>query len=145
MIYAFESIADVHAEVDFIGKKVWEEIGFFDGKTDLDVEHYKEVEDLDCLLITTCRDNNRLVGYSFCYIQWHPHFQQLFGVNDMLYVDPEYRNVRIGEELLEMERRRVKDKGGVYHMFALRHGRHSQKFAINQGYEPVDINYGRAL
>jgi GNAT superfamily N-acetyltransferase len=53
------------------------------------------------LLILTARDEGKLIGYSVFYLVRSPHYKStLWGMNDVLYVLPGYRQSGVGLKLM---------------------------------------------
>lgn len=93
--YQVECIDDVRAEIEPMLRAHYEEIATDKDikPLDIDWDRYYDMEDRGMVRILTARDHvGSLVGYFVTFIHRHLHYRQtVTALNDILYVDPEYR------------------------------------------------------
>jgi GNAT superfamily N-acetyltransferase len=72
-------------------------------KLNPDYTKYKEFDRMGLIRIFTARDQEhkaRLIGYFISFIHPHMHYQDtVYAVNDVLYLDPEYRSGSVAYHL----------------------------------------------
>ena len=79
---------------------------------DPDWTKYKTLADANKLVVVTARDLDRLVGYSVFFITNHMHYQQnVFAMNDVLYLHPDYRKGSLGIKFIKASEIYLKNKG----------------------------------
>lgn len=92
----------------------WEEIALNKDKIALnpDWDAYQDLELSGKLKIFTARDKDKLVGYFVVLVGPNLHYKDhLFAVNDILYLDKEYRKGRTGIKLIKFAERCLKTDG----------------------------------
>lgn len=68
---------------------------------DPDWERYADLEKQGKLIIYTARDGDKLVGYSVFFMNQHIHYKNnLFAMNDVLFLHPDYRKNSCGPKLI---------------------------------------------
>lgn len=95
MIFALEDYYDVIAEITPLAYAHHEEVDLYQGKVlmDPDFDTYGMLQDSGVLKIFTLRNDNELIGYNIFYVQNHPHYKgTLWAGNDLVYIDPAFRN-----------------------------------------------------
>jgi GNAT superfamily N-acetyltransferase len=84
-------------------KEHWKEVAVYqdDVPLDVDVDRYRQLEEMDRLHIVTCRDDGKLVGYCVTFINNHLHYKStVFALNDIIYLSPEYRRAGVAYEMV---------------------------------------------
>ena len=92
----------------------WEEIALNKDKIALnpDWEAYEALEDAGKLKIFTARTDSRMVGYFVVLVGPNLHYKDhLFAVNDILYLDKDYRRGRTGIKLIKFAEQYLKEDG----------------------------------
>jgi GNAT superfamily N-acetyltransferase len=92
--YARESFSDVRDDIEVLIVKHWEEIALNKSKIKLnpDWDAYLSLHQSGQLGIYTARKDKKLVGYFIVVAAPNPHYKDhIFAVNDIIYLDPEYR------------------------------------------------------
>ena len=96
MHYQEESYYDIVAEITPIVYKHHEEVDLYQEhmKMDPDYEVYGNLADAGILKTFTLRNtDDQLIGYNFFCLQTNPHYKgTLWASNDIVYIDPAYRN-----------------------------------------------------
>ena len=114
MKYEAENLRDILEELEPLLKEHWEEVAWYKDKIKLkpDYEKYLGMEDQDKLLVTTARDNGKLVGYNVNFIAEHFHYSDhVYAVNDIIFVHPDYRHREVSAELINYTEELLKWKG----------------------------------
>ena len=92
----------------------WEEIALNKGKIALnpDWDAYEALEFSGKLKIFTARVNDRMVGYFVVLVGPNLHYRDhIFAVNDILYLDKNYRRGRTGIKLIKFAEQCLKEDG----------------------------------
>ena len=135
-------------------KQHWSEIALYQGRIPLDVnwEAYRQHDSAGKLVALTARREGVLIGYSVFYLARSHHYQStLSGINDVLYVAPEFRNSRVGLELIRESERAMKARNVVrinWHVkFKNADGteNHLSRILVRRGYQPEDLTLGKLL
>jgi len=111
--YQQEDLSDIKFEIQPLLYQHWQEIAMYKDKIDLEPDwaRYDELAESGKLHIVTVRDDGELVGYYVTVITKGLHYKNtVYGINDILLLKPEYRNLGVGknlfkfaEDLLRME------------------------------------------
>ena len=81
----------------------WREIALYqeDVPLDLDWKVYRRMNEEGTLLLIAARDEGRLAGYAAFFLVRSPHYKStLCGMNDVIFVAPEFRKSHIGLRLI---------------------------------------------
>jgi len=95
-------------------RKHYEEVAMYQDKVPLspDYERYYKLEELGIFHIVTVRDGGKLVGYFLSMITPNLHYSDtLYAVNDILYLDCEYRDAGVGYRMFKFAEDRLKELG----------------------------------
>lgn len=112
--YQREDFYKVKREVDELFYNHWEEIAVNKDKIKLnpDWSFYEAIYTSGNLGIYTVRDKEKLVGYFIVIAKPHPHYKDhLFAVNDILYLDPNYRKGLVGYKMIKFVEEDLKKMG----------------------------------
>ena len=112
--YSVEKFEDYEKEIKPLLKAHWEEVAINKDKVKLnpDYDSYRRLDSVGALHSVIVRDGTRLIGYFISFIQPHLHYQDhKFATNDILYLDPEYRNQEIATEMFTVAEIDLKEKG----------------------------------
>lgn len=112
--YQREDFYKVREEVDELFYKHWEEIALNKDKIKLnpDWSFYETVYLAGNLGIYTARAGEKLVGYFVVIARPHPHYKDhLFAVNDIIFIDQEYRKGLVGYKLIKFVENDLKKMG----------------------------------
>jgi GNAT superfamily N-acetyltransferase len=92
------------AESRALMERHWEELAYDkdDVPLDPDYDFYKRSNEAGYFVVYTVRNDSRLAGYAAYYVMPHKHYSKtLFGVSDLLFVEPELRNAGVGEAFVD--------------------------------------------
>jgi GNAT superfamily N-acetyltransferase len=109
-----ETLADVKDECGDLIAAHWREIAVWqDIPLDPDWELYEALEKSGRLAIYTVRtDNEKLVGYAVFVTRQHAHYKKhSWALNDIVFVHPDYRDGRIGRNLVRFWEQDLKARG----------------------------------
>lgn len=112
--YQREDFYKVRQEVDDLFYNHWEEIALYKDKIKLnpDWSFYEAIYESGNLGIYTVRKDEKLIGYFIVVAKPHPHYKDnLFAVNDILYLSPEYRKGLVGYKLIKFVEEDLKKMG----------------------------------
>jgi GNAT superfamily N-acetyltransferase len=104
MKYQIEKFSDMMNEGKPLFRKHWEEIARNKEIVPLDPdwEKYLRMEDAGFLHVATVRDGGKLIGYCIDIVSSHLHYRHdLFSINDVIYVEPDYRGKGVGVRLIK--------------------------------------------
>lgn len=130
-------------------EKHWREIArYLDIPLKPDVGLYEASEEMGGLYIYTVRGTDRqLYGYAVFFVRLNGHYStSLQAVQDIVFIDPQFRQGALGIKLLRYAENDLRQNGVqvVYHHVKLAHpalGRILER----QGYEPVETIYSKRL
>ena len=94
----------------------WEEIALNKHviKLDPDWDAYAILEQQGNLKIFTARKSGVLIGYFAVFFRKHIHHKNdIFAVNDVIFISPEYRKGMIGTNLIKFAEQCLKDDGAT--------------------------------
>lgn len=112
--YQQEFLATARPDAQKLLEAHWEEIALNKGKIALnpDWEAYEALESSGKLKIFTARGDDRLIGYFVVIVGVNLHYKDhVFAVNDILYLDKEYRKGRTGLKLIKFAEKCLKEDG----------------------------------
>jgi GNAT superfamily N-acetyltransferase len=126
----------------------WQEIANDKDRIPLDVnfEAYKKLDSEGKIVILTARDDKRLIGYSIFFLVRSPHYKgTLVGMNDVLYLDPEYRRGSAGSRLIAESERVMREMGVVKITWHVKLVNGLQRILEAKGYKVDEIMMGKVL
>jgi len=102
--FSSELVSQGLVEGEALLRAHWEEVALYQDRIALspDYDQYRKLEVAGKLLICTARDDGKLIGYGVFFVHRGIHYSQnIFGVNDVFYVSPDYRlKVSAGRTLI---------------------------------------------
>ena len=117
-----EQLVDCLEEMKPLLKLHWEEVAAYKDKVafDPDYSRYLAMEKLGVVKTFILRDNGKMVGYWVFFVTPHPHYKaDRFAVNDIVWVDPDYRRVDLTPRCFDAIEQALKADGVsvlTYHM-----------------------------
>lgn len=109
-----ETLADVRDECGNLIAAHWREIAVWqDIPLDPEWATYETLEKSGMLVIYTVRtDNEKLVGYAVFIMRKHLHYRgHSWALNDIVFVHPDYRDGRVGRNLVRFWEKDLKARG----------------------------------
>lgn len=120
--YQEEEYAEVIDELKPLLVDHYHEVAMYQDEIELNPNYveYGALAGLGMLHILTARDEGKVVGYVVSILNHNLHYMDhLFCVNDVLYVDPEYRHTEVAPNMLSELEAIMREKGVsvmTYHM-----------------------------
>ena len=102
--YSEEKCADVFDEITPLLERHWEEIALNKEKVKLnpDWDLYSKMNEMGLVRTFIARDNGKLIGYFVVTVHPHMHYKDtIYALNDVIYVDPEYRGSTVAVRLIK--------------------------------------------
>jgi GNAT superfamily N-acetyltransferase len=113
---------------------------------DPDRARYQSIERAGKILCLASFDRDKIVGYSVNIIDTHIHYAELVCcVNDVLFVDPVYRNSRCGLMLIKHTESVAKDRGAKLMLWHAKSGTALDALMPKLGYGVQDIIYSKVI
>lgn len=112
--YQEEELKDCLDEMKPLLEDHWKEIALNKEKVKLnpDYDKYLEADEKGLLHVLTARDNDKLIGYFISFVQMHIHYKDhLFAVNDILFIDKNYRKGSTGYKMFKKAEESLKEIG----------------------------------
>lgn len=112
--YAQENFDNLFPDMIDLFTKHYKEIAAYQDKIKLvpDLAKYRLLEEQEKLLCYTVRIGNKLIGYSLYFKDTHIHYSNdIFAVNDILFIRPDYRKGTIAVRLLAYCELRLRGEG----------------------------------
>lgn len=111
-----ENIDSVRSEIQTLLEMHWREIAVWqDIPLAPNWEMYYILEKSGNLVVYTVRDDNnsnKLVGYAVFFLRGHIHYKDhIWGLNDIVWVHPDYRDGRIGRKLVDFWEKDLQSRG----------------------------------
>ena len=126
----------------------WQEIANYKKEIPLDVDFdfYRNMDAKGQLLILTARSEGELVGYSIFFLIRNPHYNStLQAMNDVIYVDPPFRNSRLGLDLIRQSEQHLKGMGVRKMSWHVKTCNDVEQVLHRLGYQVEEISMGKLL
>jgi GNAT superfamily N-acetyltransferase len=127
----------------------WREVAFYqDIPLAPDTEVYGMAEDAGRLRCFTAREDGKLIGYSFYFVQQHPHYVgSKVAQQDVIFVDPAKRRGTLGARLIAWcdEQLRAEHVQVVTHHVKVAPHLDFGRLLERMGYEPTDTLWSKRL
>ena len=146
--YEVEEVANVLDEVKPLLEKHWNEIALHKDNIALkpDYDKYLLLDKMNMLQLVTARDDGKLIGYFVSFIQPHMHYKDnLFAMNDILYIDPEYRKGSVGYKLFKHAEKFLKEVGVDVIMIHSKVKNDFKPLMDRLGFERVEYTYSKYI
>lgn len=111
MVYCTESYEEIVDDIVPMLEKHWKEVEWGQDIVPLNpnLDYYKNSE---AARFYTIRNDNDLVGYNVFTVFDHPHHKgTVFALNDMLYIDPEYRHLGYAQGFVMYSEDKLSEEG----------------------------------
>lgn len=143
-----EKFADVYVELQPLFEKHWEEVAAYQDKIALDPDYdrYLHLERAGMLRAYILRNKGEVVGYWIFFVMPHPHYRQdLFAVNDVVYVDPAYRHGDTTPACFTHIEAELAREGVAVLTYHMKTYRPFQAMMQGLGYDHLEHLYGKCL
>ena len=149
-MYQREDFAEVYSEALPLLERHAKEIAHYqDIQLNVAVERYRLADEAGGLRVYTARTGatGALIAYAAFFMAFNPHFKSsLQAVQDVLYVQPEWRGRMVGFRLIRFSENELRKEGvqAVYQHEKIAHPELG-KLLLRMGYEAVDTIYAKRL
>lgn len=146
--YAVEPLEDILEELKPLLEEHYEEVAMYKDrvKLDPDYEKYLTLSELGILHCVTVRDKGVLIGYFITFIQPHLHYQEtLYGVNDILFLEPSYRGSDVAVKLFMFAEERLRDEGVDVLVLHMKTSLPFEGLAKFLHYDKAEYNYSKYI
>ncbi len=143
-----ETFAELWADAPDLLISHWHEIAAFkDIPLSVDVARYEALERNGALRIVTARVDGALVGYAVFIVATHGHYQgSTQAMQDVFYVHPDYRGIRLGLKLIKVSEALLRAAGcQVVHQHVKCEHPELGGLLEHQGYVWVERIYSKRL
>ena len=143
-----EKIRDVLEEMKPMLQDHWEELANNKDVRPLnpDYDRYIQLNNLDYIRMLTVRNGDKLIGYATFYVAHNLHYKDwMYASNDVYYLDPEYRQQRLGVAMFQAIEEWLQSMGvkNIVVQDKLHHSHES--FFIKLGFTPIEQNYEKLI
>ncbi len=145
---ASEKYSDVIEEIKPLLHNHWLEIARHRETIPLNpnYEKYVELEKVGALHIATLRDDGKLKGYCISFIQPHLHYMDcLMALNDILFIDKEYRRGTNAIRLIKFTEQALKEVGVMKSHITMKIAHDFGPVLERMGYTAIEKVYEKML
>lgn len=143
-VETYDSIVD---DIRPLLEEHWRELALFQDDIPLDVnwDAYRRGYEAGIIKAYGARLDGKLIGYAiFQVIERHPHYRHRFAINDVVWIAPEHRNMRVGSALCEFFEADLRKDGPI--VIAIETKAHAPALAMllqARGYGLIGPVYGK--
>ncbi len=113
---------------------------------DVDWQRYEDAEKAGVFRVMTARLGSKIIGYVCFFVMPHAHYKgSLTAVQDVLYVDPDYRHGRTGYRLIQLADDYLRAEGVQITMHHYKVTHPIGSLLMRQGYQLIDFVAGKRL
>lgn len=126
----------------------WKEVAAYQDKIalDPDYERYLKMEAMDLIRTYVLRHDGKMVGYWVFFVSPHPHYKaDRFAVNDIVYVDPEYRRTDLTPACFKAVESQLKAEGVSVVTYHMKTYKPFEVLLKGLGYDHLEHLYGKYL
>jgi GNAT superfamily N-acetyltransferase len=146
--YQKDTVENVFRDIGDTFIKHHEEVESYtkDVPLDIDREQYEALEAVGALHAVSVRDDGELIGYYVSMVMPHPHHKgSLFAVNDIIYIDPEYRKSGVAAEMILFAENELRGAGVDVMTFSMKAAYPFKSLAKHVGFEETEIVYSKYI
>ena len=148
IVYQQEFLSTARPDAQELLKDHWEEIALNKEKIALnpDWEAYEKLEDDGKLKVFTARDNNKLIGYFVVIVGVNPHYKDhLFAINDIIYLDKDYRKGFTGIKIIKFAEKCLKEDGVSVLSINTKVHKPFDRVMVYLGFRPIERIYSKYI
>lgn len=148
IVYQQEFLSTARPDAQELLKDHWEEIALNKEKIALnpDWEAYEKLEDDGKLKVFTARDNNKLIGYFVVIVGVNPHYKDhLFAINDIIYLDKDYRKGFTGIKIIKFAEKCLKEDGVSVLSINTKVHKPFDRVMVYLGFRPIERVYSKYI
>jgi GNAT superfamily N-acetyltransferase len=146
---SLEPMPEILDEIRPLLTRHWQEIATYpDIPLDPDFAAYDAIERAGLLVTYTVRENGVLIGYALFIIRpSHMHYKgHGWAINDIVWLSPEHRGQKIGEQLMDFVERDMAMRGiAVLHMRTKVLHPHLARLLDRRGYRLIEYGHEKRL
>ena len=142
--YQVELLSDVIEEMVPLLEAHYKEVHAFPDKIPFnpDYDSYFKLEEMGIYHTVTVREDGELIGYCCALVSRNLHYQDhLYAVNDVIYVDKEYRHSNVAEELIAFVEECYKELGASVMTFHMKCSIPFESLCKSRGMEKKEYLY----
>lgn len=149
--YQEEKFDDVIEEMKPLLEDHYVEVAMYQDKIELNPNWgiYQAMNDVGNVHIFTARDDERdgkLIGYCVTFMQNNPHYMDHeYAVNDVIYVDPEYRHTEVAPMMLSELEKIMKSQGVSVMTFHMKTHLPFETLMQSLGYDDAEKLYTKYI
>lgn len=148
VVYAVEKVKNCLEEMKPLLQEHYEQVAMYKDKIPLepDYDKYLDLCDSGILHIVTARDEDKLIGYYISMMVPHIHYSShKFAVNDILYIDEEYRKTLVGLEMFKFAEKCLKEEGVSVMTIHMKTSLPFDSLCEGLGYDYAERNYTKYI
>lgn len=122
----------------------WHETAHHKDEIPLDPDYltYLKMQEHGCLLVTTARDNEKIVGYFTNIFTPHLHHKNhIMSSADIFYIDPDYRNKNVFAGLFKFTLEELKSRSVSVVNMHTRNTHDFSRFLENMGFTFIEKHF----
>lgn len=126
----------------------YKEVAMYQDKIPLNPDYgkYYALEEVGILHIITVRDKEKLIGYFLSVITPNLHYSKnLFAVNDILYLDEDYRHLGVGQKMFNFAEAELSKKGVSVISIHMKTSLPFDSLCKGMGYDYAERNYTKYI
>ncbi len=146
--YQVETLEDFRDEIQPLLESHCDEVHHFkdDIPLSVDWEKYQALDKAGILHSVIVRDEGKLIGYFISFINTNMHYKEhSYAVNDILYVEPEYRNSSVAYNMFKYAEKCYKELGVSVFTVHMKKSKTFETLCSAVGLEEIETTYGRRL
>lgn len=143
-----ENLSDVYDELQPLLPLHWEELALDKDTVPLSPrwDVYFDTEDAGNLVLVVLRDEGKMVGYFFGFINYSLHYSTCLScITDIFYIYPEYRHKGGGKVLFKEVEATLKWRKVQRWIAGTKLHKDMSKFLDSQGFTPIEVYHSKTL
>lgn len=148
IVYSVEKLSECLEEIKPLLEHHYEEVAMYKDKIKLepDYDKYLSMADDGLLHVVTARDEGKLIGYFVSFLLPHIHYSStVYAVNDILFIDKEYRNAKVGLGLFSYAEEQLKAEGASVIVIHMKTSVPFDSLCEGLGYDYAERNYSKYI
>ena len=140
--YQVENYKDIIEEMKPLLEEHYKEIAMYQDHIDLNPNYYlyELMSATGQVHFFSARDDGKLIGYCVTFVHPNPHYKDhIYAVNDIVYVDPEYRHSLVAPTMLTNLEAIMKDAGVSVMSFHMKTYKPFESLMSGLGYDKAEI------
>lgn len=146
--YQVEPLAEFLEELQPLLEQHYEEVAMYKDhiKLDPDYDKYLALDAAGFLHCVTVRAAGTLIGYFISFVHPHIHYKETeYAVNDILYLDPEYRGTNVAVKMFMFAEEKLKEEGVDVIVLHMKTSLPFESLAKFLHYDKAEYNYSKYI